>query len=219
MTEENVVEEVTPVENAEVAQEASTEETKPSFTDTFEYSFDKESQKVASEDELRELVEMGRYYKEKGKAGDDWLKTYAKENNMSKSELLEAFKQQKVDAEIQTIADEENVSEDIAKRLRNETLLTEKDLTAAQKKSEEKRRTEQMSLFTDKYPDVKELEQKVWDRFAKGDVELIEAYDIFNKDSTIQDLQDKLAKYESQEVIRLKINELIEYYESRKKDI
>ena len=58
-----------------------------------------------------------------------------------------------------------------------------------------------MSLFNDKYPDVKELPQKVWDRFAKGDVDLIEAYDMFNKDNTIQELQDKLAKYESQETI------------------
>jgi len=133
MSEENVVvEQVEPVESTETT-ETSTEETKPSFTDTFEYNFDKESQKLGSEDELRELVEMGRYYKEKGKAGDEWLKTYAKENNMSKSELLEAFKQQKIDTEVQAIADEETVSIDVAKRLRNEKLLTEKDMTNAQK--------------------------------------------------------------------------------------
>jgi len=106
MTEENVVENVEPIENLE-GSETSTEETKPSFTDTFEYSFDKEQQKVGSEDELRELVEMGRYYKEKGRAGDDWLKAYAKENDMSKSELLEAFAKQKEDNKIQAIADEE----------------------------------------------------------------------------------------------------------------
>jgi len=202
MSEKNVVVEQTEasVDNTEVS-ETSTEETKPSFIDTFEYSFDKNPQKVTSEDELKELVEMGRYYKEKGKAGDEWLKAYAKKNNMSKSELLEAFNQQEVDAEIQAIADEETVSFDIAKRLRNEKLLAEKDMTNAQKQAEKKRQDEQMSLFADKYPDVKELPQNVWDRFAKGDIDLIEAYDMFNKDSTIQELQEKLAKYESREAI------------------
>jgi hypothetical protein len=196
MTEENVVvEQETPVENTEVSTE-----TAPEFK-PFEYSFDKETRTVTTEAELRELVEMGEYHRTKGKEGDDWLKSYAKENNMSKSELLEAFKQQKIDNEIQAIADEETVSIDIAKRLRNEKLLSEKDMTNAQKAAEKKKQDEQMSLFSEKYPDVKELPQNVWDRFAKGDINLIEAYDMFNKDSTIQELQDKLAKYESQEAI------------------
>jgi len=203
MSEENVVVEKTeaPVENTETA-EVSTE-TVPEFK-PFEYSFDKETKTVTTAEELKELVELGEYYRTKGKAGDDWLKSYAKENNMSKSELLEAFKQQKIDNEIQAIADEETVSIEVAKRLRNEKLLSEKDLTNAQKASEKKRQDEEMSLFADKHPDVKELPQKVWDRFAKGDVSLIEAYDIFNKDNTIKELQDKLAKYEGQEAIENK---------------
>jgi hypothetical protein len=201
MSEETVVVEES-VENTE-STETSTEEVVPEFK-PFEYSFDKETKTVTTEEELRELVEMGEYHRTKGKAGDDWLKSYAKENNMSKSELLEAFKQQKIDNEVQAIAEEETVSIEIAKRLRNEKLLTEKDMTNAQKASEKKRQDEQMSLFADKYPDVKELPQNVWDRYAKGDLDLIEAYDMFNKDSTIQELQDKLAKYESQETIDTK---------------
>jgi len=74
-------------------------------------------------------------------------------------------------------------------------------MTNAQKATEKKRQDEQMSLFADRYPDVKELPQNVWDRFGKGDVDLIEAYDMFNKDNTIQELQDKLSKYEGQETI------------------
>lgn len=199
MSEENVVVEETeaPVENTEVSTE--TPEFKP-----FEYSFDKETKTVTTAEELKELVELGEYYRTKGKAGDEWLKSYAKENNMSKSELLEAFKQQKEENEIQAIADEETVSFEVAKRLRNEKLLSEKDKTNAQKATEQKRNDEQMSLFADKYPDVKELPQNVWDRFAKGDVSLVEAYDMHNKDNTIQELQDKLAKYENQETIETK---------------
>jgi len=204
MTEENVVvDQVESVENTETT-ETSTEETTPSFLDTFEYSFDKNSQKVTSEDELKELVELGRYFKEKGRDGDNWLKDYAKKNNMSKSELLEAFNQQEVDAEIQTIADEETVSLEVAKKLRDGKLLAEKDMTNAQKQVEKKRQDEQMSLFTDKYSDVKELPQEVWDRFAKGDIDLVEAYDMFNKDSTISELKEKLAKYEDAETINTK---------------
>lgn len=199
MSEENVVVEETPVENTEAPTEEVTPEFKP-----FEYSFDKETKTVTTAEELKELVELGEYYRTKGKAGDEWLKSYAKENNMSKSELLEAFKQQKIDNEVQAIADEETVSIDVAKRLRNEKILSEKDMTNAQKVAEKKRQDEQMSLFADKYPDVKELPQDVWDRFSKGDIDLIEAYDMFNKDSTIKELQDKLEKYESQEAINTK---------------
>ena len=204
MTEENtVIEDVAPAENTEVAEvtEPSTEETKPSFIDTFEYSFDKKTQKVESEDDLKELVEMGRYYKEKGRDGDNWLKEYAKDNNMSKSELLEAFKQQKVDNEIQAIADKETVSVDIAKRLRNETILTEASKTKTEQQAIDKRQDEQISLFVDKHPDVENIPQDVLDRFAKGDIDLNEAYDMFSKDSTIQQLKEKLSKYEAVEVI------------------
>ena len=195
MSEENNVQ----MESTEPMVEQTTSEqteTTPSYLDTFEYSFDKEQQKVASDEELRELVEMGRYYKEKGKDGDDWLKSYAKENNMSKSELLEAFKQQKIDQSIEQIAETEYVPIETAKELYEGRILKESTLTKAEEAKEQKRLDENYAEFVKEFPDVKDVPEEVMARFAKGDISLADAYKDSKKDSTINELTSRLAELE-----------------------
>jgi len=150
---------------------------------------------------------MGRYYKEKGKEGDDWLKSYAKDNKMTKSELLEAFKKQKIDNEIQTIADTEGVSEEVAARLRNETLLTTKSQTDAETAKSQKWVDDNWSEFVEKFPDVKDVSEDVVALFQSGDVSLVDAYTDSIKDSTIENMTKELAELKEKLGITTKNND------------
>ena len=151
MSESNVTLEQTetPVEAPVEAKvsETPTEEAKPSFIDTFEYSFDKTKKKVTSEDELRELVELGEYYRSKAKDGDQFLKDYAKKNNMSKSELIEAMRSQEEANKIQYIAETEGVSEETAKKLYKADMLEEKFANEERTKTEQKKIDDQMTAL------------------------------------------------------------------------
>jgi len=209
MSEENVVvEQETPVESTEQveATETPTEETAPEFK-PFEYSFDKETRTVKTEAELRELVEMGEYHRTKGKEGDDWLKSYAKDNNMSKSELLEAFKQQKLDQSVQQIADDRNVSLDVAKELHEGEILKQSSLTKDEEAKEQARLDENYAEFVKVFPDVKDVPPEVIERFAKGDISLIDAYNDKMKDTTIETLTSRLTELEEKLGINTKNTE------------
>lgn len=206
MTEELNVQQTTDTSEV-VSEETNTQESTPGFLEKFEYSFDKNPQKVTNEEELRELVEMGRFYKERGKQSVDFMKEYAKKNDMSVSELIDAIKEQEESQKIREIAETQGVNEEIAQKLRKAELLEGQFENEQQTKAEQKRLDDQMGIFVDKYPDVKEVPQEVWDIFKQGKLDLTEAYDIWNKDNVINDLKSKLEKYEHSEEISNKNKE------------
>jgi len=204
---ENVVDEGTPTDKA-------TE--KPEFLDSFEFQFNKENRKANSVDELKELAEMGTFYKEKGKKqledykNDPRLKfveRQAKKNKMSTEEYLDAVAKEETNAEIAKIAEAEGVSETVAEKLYKATKLEEKTIADTKTAKEKEKQDGYMTEFVKEYPDVKEVPQEVWDRFNKGDISLVDAYSNTNMKSELTSLKEKLAKYEEQEKISNKNSE------------
>jgi len=188
-------------ENVEQATDDAEEQTQPSLLDTFEYPYMKESQKVKNMEELQELAELGRYYKDKGKEklasydNDPRIKLIerlASENNMPVDQYLEAVDKQRENDKIQAIATERQVPVEVANDLYQKVKLEER----VQKESNERQLTANddadLAKFVEKYPDVKELPQEVTDAWIPG-TKLTEIY----KDYEFNQMKAKITEYES----------------------
>jgi hypothetical protein len=214
MSEENVVnvEETAPTEESIESQEVTTEsvesttevEATPSLLDSFEYQYNKENVKPQSIEELKELAEMGRYYKEKGKSELEsykhdpslsFVEKQAKKNNMDVTQYLEAVTKQEQYDEIQSIADNEGVSHEVANKLYNANKL---EARVTKESNEAKTQAEQDARF-DKFlneyegdvNNIPEALSKLWTE--TGDInEAHRQYKSSLKDSKIAELEEKL---------------------------
>jgi len=130
-----------------------------------------------------------------------FVEKQAKRNNMSVDAYIDAVAKQEVNDEIAKIADNEGVSEEVAKRLYDGVKLQEKTTLDANTSKEKADNDRQLSDFVEKHPDVKEVPQEVWDRFNKGDISLSDAYDNHTRDSENASLKEQLAKYQENEGI------------------
>jgi len=193
-------------ESTEVAEETKPETTEAEKVEMFKVKFNHEEKEITV-DEAREYAQKGMNYDkvmEKLQALESnpslkFVETQAKKNNMTTDEYLDAVAKEEVKNEIARIVEAEGVSETVAKKLYDATKLEEKTIADTKTAKEKEKQDAYLSDFVKKYPDVKEVPQEVWDRFAKGDISLVDAYANTTMQSELQELKDKLAKYESKE--------------------
>lgn len=188
--------------------ESTTEDTqgqaKPSLLDDFSYQFDKQDYKPESIEELRELAEMGRYYKERGKEklksfeSDprlSFVETQAKKHNMDVNQYLEAVAKQEQYDEIQAIADAKSVPYEVADELYQSIKLKErvtKESNEAKTKAEEDAEFDKfISEFKGDINNIPEELNKLWTK--TGDInEAHRQYKSLMKDNKIAELEEKL---------------------------
>lgn len=225
MSEENVVvEDTQPKVDEAVASEiteqsnategVNTKVAKDIETEMFKYKYNHEEKEIPLE-EARTLVQKGANYDKimtkletlESSPSLKFVEKQAQKNNMSTEEYLDAVAKEEVTSEIARIAETEGVSETVAEKLYKATKLEEKTITDINTAKEKEVQDKHMTDFVKQYPDVKEVPQEVWDRFAEGNISLVDAYSNTSMKSELQELKDKLSKYESQEEISNKNSE------------
>ena len=224
MSEENVIVEdtqpqVEPVASETTEQSSATEETNTDVareieTEMFKYKYNHEEKEIPLE-EARTLVQKGANYDkiiEKLEALESspslkFVEKQALKNNMTTEEYLDAVAKEEVNSEISRIAEDEGVSANVAEKLYKATKLEEKTVADTKTAKEKEQQDKYMTDFVKQYPDVKEVPQEVWDRFAEGNISLVDAYTNTSMKSELQELKDKLSKYEDKEQIQNKNSE------------
>lgn len=188
---------------AQEGSEGNAEQAQPSLLDQFEYQYNKESVKPQSLEELKELAEMGRYYKEKGKTQLESYKNdpriglverLASENNMDVDQYLEAVEKQREYDKIQAIAQEKNVPVEVANELYEGIKLKEQQAREAQSIQAERASKEDLNKFVEMYPDVKELPDEVLKAWTPGTklTEIYKDYEYNQMKSKIEEMESKL---------------------------
>lgn len=160
----------------------------PSFLDTFEYQYNKEPSKVTDEAELKELVEMGRYYKENGKSKLEgyksnsaykWVDEYMKTNGFEDSDkFVEAIKSNQEQDAINKTAKgyvDKGLSQDVALKLAEQEHqiknLDSKLKTADTKTAKEKEYTDFIGWYEDKMGKplkADDIPKEVWTAVENG---------------------------------------------------
>ncbi len=187
-TTENVESESVETEVAPVTDDKQSQEENAKFAEV------RRKAEAKANEKLKELEE--KIANLESNPSMNFVETQAKKYKMSTDAYIEARRQQEVDFEVKQISEKENVTEDIAKRLYNEQLLTEKTANDVLTKKQQEQKQAYMDEFVSKYPDVdpESIPKEVYHRFNEGDVSLVDAYAI--EDNAI--LREKLSKYEDQ---------------------
>ena len=199
-TEAAETQESTETEVSEVQEEQAT----PSLLDSFEYQYNKENVKPQSMEELKELAEMGRYYKEQGK---NKLESYkndpriglverlANENNMSVDQYLEAVDKQREYDKIQAIANEKNVPVEVASELYEAMKLKDEFKNEQQTKAQKEAEDKAFGKFLSEYKgDVNNLPPDLIELWGEtGDINQAHtAWKFKQMESKIAEYEDKL---------------------------
>lgn len=188
-------------ESTEQATENAEEQATPSLLDSFEYQYNKENVKPQSMEELKELAEMGRYYKEQAKSKLESYKNdpriglverLAAENNMEVDQYLEAVDKQREYDKIQAIATEKQVPIEIANELYQKVKLEEKYQNETNTLKQEAEEKADLEKFVKMYPDVKDLPPEVVKQWVPG-TKLTDVY----KDYEYNQMKAKISEYES----------------------
>ena len=225
MSEENIVVEDTQpqvdeaiesetTEQSNATEGANTEVAKEIETEMFKYKYNHEEKEIPLE-EARTLVQKGANYDKimtkletlESSPSLKFVEMQAQKNNMSTEEYLDAVAKEEVTSEIARMAEAKNVSIEIAEELYDGVKLketTKEEKAEARKKAQEEK---SMNDFVKKYPDVKELSNEAWAEYSESGKSLVDFYEGFSTKNEIQELKDKLSKYESQEKISNKNSE------------
>lgn len=193
--------EVAESQGSEGSPETQGEQTTPSLLDSFEYQYNKEVYKPQSVEELKELAEMGRYYKEQGKQKLESYKNdpriglveqLAQENNMSVDQYLEAVDKQREYDRIQAIANEKQVPVEVANELYEAMKLKDQVKQEQQTKAEKEAEDKAFNKFISEYKgDVANLPEELIELWGQtGDIN--QAHTMWK----FQQMESKLAEYE-----------------------
>ena len=173
----------------DIVEDEATEETSKTFTQA---DVDKIIKDRLTREKKSYETELQKY---KSSPALTFVEKQAKKYDMSVDDYLQAVEVEEQRAEIAKIAEDEGVSETVAKKLYNATKLEESTKLQAQKNKETEIRNKHLSEFVEKFPDVKELPKEVWDVYNKGNVSLVDAYKSFSTQDEIKSLKSQLAEY------------------------
>ncbi len=207
-------------ESQETVEESSESTSSPEATNAtdavemFKMKYNHEDIEV-SMDEARALAQKGKNYdkvQEKLSALESspqmkFVESQAKKNNMSIEDYLGAVAQQEVTSEIAAIAEKEEVSVDIAKKLYDGIKLKKENEVNVQSAKAKKLEDDHINEFVKLHPDVKEISTDVWVKYNEGGISLVDAYNNLTKDSRISSLETELAALREQSGIQTKNTE------------
>ena len=185
------VEETTPVESTE--EEAPKEPDYTELLSNLKYQYDKQDFTPTSIEEARELLEMGRFYRDRGKERlesykadplSNWAKSYMKESGyedpMKFIEAVRETQRQNLISEKTQEYVERGISEDAAKLLAEKDIALQEKDASANKNSEEQAKQQRYANFITWYDKMKsngvfkndlhpdEIPQSVWDKADSG---------------------------------------------------